>query len=103
MTEYRVFSMKEDLSRIEARAEALVEAHTELLTELIKLRHERRLSQELVAERMGISQLTVAAFEHYDSNPTLSRIRRYTLAVGARLEFRVIDDCTDDDPSLLND
>lgn len=92
--EYRLYSMKEDLSRIETRAEALVETHTELVADLITLRKEHKLSQESVAERMGVSQPTVAAFEHYDSNPTLSTVRRYALAVGARIESRVLDDCT---------
>lgn len=87
--------MKEDLSHIEARAESLVDAHAALLAELIELRRHHKLSQGVVAERMSVSQPTVAAFEHYDSNPTLSTIRRYALAVGARLEISVIDDCPD--------
>jgi transcriptional regulator with XRE-family HTH domain len=41
---------------------------------------------------MGVSQPTVAGFERYDANPTLSTLRRYALAIGARLETRVIDD-----------
>lgn len=87
--------MEEDIARIEARANSLVDAHTEHLRELISLRHKHELSQEAVAARMGVSQPTVAAFEHYDSNPTLTTIRRYALAVEAKLDINVIDDCAD--------
>ena len=45
---------------------------------------------------MGISQPSVAAFERYDSNPTLATIRRYALAVEARLQTKVVDDCVDE-------
>ena len=85
--------MLEDISRIEARADSLVEAHEELMRSLIALRKRHGISQEIVAERMSVSQPTVAAFERYDSNPTLSTIRRYALAVGGRIQNSVIDDC----------
>lgn len=87
--------MKEDLARIEARANSLVKAHAEHLRELIGLRIKHDLTQEMVAERMGVSQPTVAALEHYDSNPSLSTIRRYALAVEAKLNIEVVDDCAE--------
>ena len=34
----------------------------------------------------------VAAFESHESNPTLSTVRRYALAVGARISHEVDDD-----------
>jgi transcriptional regulator with XRE-family HTH domain len=40
---------------------------------------------------MGVTQPSVAAFEREDSNPTLSTIRRYALAVGARISYQVLD------------
>lgn len=89
--------MNEDMSVIDARADSLVESHAALLANLVNLRKKHRISQETVAERMGVSQPTVSAFERYDSNPTLSTIRRYALAVGARMSVEVIDDCVDDD------
>lgn len=84
--------MKEEQSSIGERAEQLVESHYRLMEELISLRKKNRLSQDVVGERMGISQPAVASFENHDSNPTLSSIRRYALAVGARIEHKVIDD-----------
>jgi transcriptional regulator with XRE-family HTH domain len=84
--------MKENPKLLEARAEQLVESHYELMQSLIALRKKKGLSQETVGERMGISQPGVAAFEAMDSNPTLSSVRRYAHAVGARITHQVIDD-----------
>lgn len=85
--------MNEDVSRIRARAASLEDAHATLMHELIATRKRHRISQEIIAERMSVSQPTVAAFERYDSNPTLATIRRYALAVGAKIQNSVIDDC----------
>lgn len=92
--QYRFYPMSvEDPRTIARRADALVEDHEQLLSSLIELRKKHRLSQSVVAERMGVSQPTVAGFERYDANPTLSTIRRYAVSVGARLRTSVIDDC----------
>lgn len=85
--------MSDDNELLERRAEALVEGHIELMKRLIAMRAKHHLTQDEVAERMGVSQPTVAAFERYDSNPTLSTIRRYAMAVEARIEHEVVDDC----------
>lgn len=82
----------EDLNVISRRADSLIEDHAALLKRLIALRKEHELSQSEVARRMGVSQPTVAGFERYDANPTLSTLRRYALAVGARFETHVVDD-----------
>lgn len=87
--------MNEELPRIRARANALVDAHDLLMRDLIAMRKRHNLSQETIAERMSVSQPTVAAFERYDSNPTLATIRRYAIAVGARIQNSVIDDCAE--------
>ena len=56
------------------RADLLVDARDRLLEDLVSLRKEHKLSQQTVAERVGVSQPTVAAFERYDANPTVSTI-----------------------------
>ena len=91
----------EDVARIVRRADALVQGHRKLLADLISYRDEHGLTQAAVAERMGVSQPAVAAFERYDANPTLSTIRRYALAVGVRISERVVDDCADTVPSTF--
>lgn len=56
-------------------------------------KHNDRLTQREVAERMGVSQSTVAELERYDSNPTLRTLQRYANAVEALISFKVSDDC----------
>jgi transcriptional regulator with XRE-family HTH domain len=85
--------MTDDLAGIEARAEALVESDLQLLEKLIALRIKHRLSQAVVATRMGVTQPTVSSFEKYDANPRLSTIRRYALAVDGLITHEVEDDC----------
>lgn len=86
----KVMAEREDV--LEARAASLVENHEGLLRDLVALRKKHGLSQEVVAERMGVSQPAVAKFERYDANPRLSTLRRYAMAVGARLIDEVVDD-----------
>lgn len=81
--------MKESKRDIEARALELVQRDSDFLDALINLRTSNGISQESVAERMGVTQPAVAAFEREDSNPTLSSIRRYALAVGAKITYDV--------------
>lgn len=59
------------------------------LRELVEVRKRRGLSQQQVAERLGVSQPMVAKFESYDSNPTLATIRRYAHAVEALVTHTV--------------
>lgn len=84
--------MDEDLVCLDARADALIDDHDNLLAALVALRVKHGLSQEVIADRMGVSQPSISALERYDANPTLSTIRRYAMAVGARLHTQVIDD-----------
>ncbi|WP_309305593.1 helix-turn-helix domain-containing protein [Schaalia dentiphila] len=84
---------------LERRADLLVDAKDRLLEDLVSLRKEHKLSQRTVAERMGVSQPTVAAFERYDANPTVSSIIRYAMAVDALLDIKVVDDCGEGVPA----
>lgn len=84
---------------LEKRANLLVDARDRLLEGLVSLRKEHSLSQRTVAERMGVSQPTVAAFERYDANPTVSSIIRYAMAVDAVLDIKVVDDCGEGVPA----
>ncbi|MFZ2331607.1 MAG: helix-turn-helix transcriptional regulator [Lactobacillus delbrueckii] len=93
-----------DEAAVEARMVAIRTDQLNVLRELVTLRKRHSLSQEQVAERMAITQPAVAAVERYGSNPTMSTIRRYAVAVEARIETTVIDDCQqphDKDMGLL--
>jgi predicted transcriptional regulator len=57
--------------------------------QLLSLRKDLGLSQAEVAERMGTSQSAVARFEAGELDVRLSTVERYTVALGARLEWRI--------------
>lgn len=63
----------------------LVEDHAELVSRLAAERKRLGLTQAEVAERMGTTAGKVDEFEKLDSDPRLSTVRRYAMAVGLRL------------------
>ncbi|MEN2739532.1 helix-turn-helix transcriptional regulator [Microbacterium sp. X-17] len=71
------------------RATELAKADYRLLLGLIKARKSRGLTQKDVADKLGVSQPTIADFERQDSDPKLSTIRRYAHAVGAIVTHQV--------------
>lgn len=75
------------------RAVLLADDQLDLMARLIELRKEHSLSQQEIADRMGVSQPAISELERYDANPTFSTLRRYAHAIGARISSRVIDDC----------
>lgn len=81
-----------DERHISEAVEALLLDHENLLKDLIAIRKKHNLNQGEVAERMGVTQPAVAQFERYDANPTLDTVRRYAMAVGARLHTKVEED-----------
>lgn len=83
-----------DMDRLlEERSAELSKTQRHLIRDLIKMRKKHGLSQEEVAERMGVSQPAVATFERPGNNPTFNTLRRYAFAVEANLEFEVVDVC----------
>lgn len=74
---------------LDARADALIAAMDDARRALVALRSKHELTIETVAERMGVSAASVAAFEAYDADPKQSTIQRYAMAVGARITFAV--------------
>lgn len=84
--------MQEEHDVVRDRANALAREQHEFMAALVQLREDHGLRQEDVAERLGVTQAAVSKIERYDANPTLSTIRRYALAVGARLRLQVVDD-----------
>jgi transcriptional regulator with XRE-family HTH domain len=69
----------------------LVEAATrsrELLRSLGEKRRRLGLSQTVVAARMGTSQSALARLEKGDSDPRITTVQRYALAVGEEVVHR---------------
>lgn len=61
-----------------------------LLRSLAERRKKLRLSQTAVAARMGTSQSALARLEGGESDPRISTVERYALAVGQELVHRSV-------------
>ena len=72
-------------------ANDLINQTQDLLADLIDLRRAKGLTQEDVANTIGITRTAVTAFERYDGDPKISTIVRYAMAVGARISINVED------------
>ncbi|MFE6966972.1 helix-turn-helix domain-containing protein [Agromyces sp. NPDC057679] len=82
-------SLAKQADPISELADHLVDQDTAMHSALVRARVASGLTVEQVAERMGVSVDTVRQFERYDADPNLSTIRRYALAVGARVSHTV--------------
>lgn len=71
--------------------QALAEADDDLLERLVRVRKEKGLTQQDVADRMRRDKSAVSNFERLSADPHLSTIRRYAAAVGAMISHSVID------------
>lgn len=74
------------------RSKHNAKADRDLIARLVARRNALGLSQEALAERIGIKQQAVSKFEKYDSDPKLSTIRRYANAVDALVGHTVDED-----------
>lgn len=66
-----------------------LEEEFSLASQLIEARSRAGLTQADVAERMGTSQSTVARLESGGAKPSLSTLRRFAKATGARVRIKV--------------
>lgn len=65
---------------------------SDLLKQLVALRHEKKLRQVDVAQKMGVGQPSVSELERGETNPRLDTIQRYAHAIGVSIEFKVVQD-----------
>lgn len=86
-----------DAKRRQMRATALAESDLTMLIELVELRRRGPLTQDDVAELLGVSQQAVSAFERLESDPRLSTIRQYAHAIGALVRHDIRADEGRDD------
>lgn len=67
----------------------LVNAHEQLLQELVRKRHEHKLSQSVVAQRMGVTATAISKIESGERDLRQSTLRRYAHAVEAEIDYKV--------------
>lgn len=67
----------------------LVRQRNALIRRLVAHRSEMNLSAKDVADKLDLNKSTISRFESGESDPHLSTILRYALAVGSDLKFEV--------------
>lgn len=77
-------------SPVHLKAKALAHNKYVYYSKLVKARRDAGLTQAEVAERMGVSLETVYEVENYYDNPRVSVLRRYAIAVGVKVEHKII-------------
>lgn len=88
----------EERSKENAQFPEMVEAALRtrrLIRSLAERRRKLGLSQTVVAARMGTSQSALARLEGGESDPRMSTVERYALAVGEELTHRRVPARTD--------
>lgn len=74
------------------RARELAKSDYDFHEQLVKIRHDRGMSQADVAELLGITQQAVSKLERIGADPRLSTLRQYSHAVGALVKHVAMQD-----------
>lgn len=67
----------------------LADEDQHLLARLVEIRKERGLSQDALADLLGVTQAAISSFERAGNDPRLSTIRRYARALGVLVLHKV--------------
>lgn len=67
------------------------ESWLDAIEALVEIRKSKNLTQKDVGIALGVSQESVSQFESGEANPSIRRIKLYALAVGASVNFNIID------------
>ncbi len=70
---------------------ATEESWLDAVEALVEIRKRKKLTQKDVGIALGVSQESVSQFESGEANPSIRRIKLYALAVGACVNFSIID------------
>ncbi len=70
---------------------ATEESWLDAVEALVEIRKSKKLTQKDVGIALGVSQESVSQFESGEANPSIRRIKLYALAVGASVNFSIID------------
>jgi transcriptional regulator with XRE-family HTH domain len=70
---------------------ATEESWLDAIEALVEIRKRKKLTQKDVGIALGVSQESVSQFESGEANPSIRRIKLYALAVGASVNFSIID------------
>jgi len=79
-----------NLDDIREHSKKLARQDRHMKESLVSVRQLNNLTQQEVADRMGVSLKKVVKLEKYDSDPKMSALRRYAVAVGAEVYHQVM-------------
>jgi predicted transcriptional regulator len=90
----KIAALKKRLMQNEAFRDEYEKADAEfrVIEALVLARKRAGLSQEQVAARAGTTQSAIARLEGGGVSPSISTLRRYAEATGARLEINLVSD-----------
>jgi predicted transcriptional regulator len=90
----KIAALKKRLMQTEEFRDAYKKADAEfrVIEALVLARKRAGLSQEQVAARAGTTQSAIARLEGGGVSPSISTLRRYAEATGARLEINLVSD-----------
>lgn len=86
---WEAFLAEDPTNPMERNARLQREQDEAMLRDLVAFRERRGLTQQDVADSLGVSQSAIARFETRERNPNLRTLRRYAIAVGAVTEHTV--------------
>jgi predicted transcriptional regulator len=66
------------------------EAEYEIIRDIIRVRKEKNLTQKELAEIVGTKQANISRLESGSYNPSLEFLKKIAIAMGKRLEIRIV-------------
>lgn len=84
-------STKKSNSDLRQAGVSTEESWLDAIEALVEIRKRKNLTQKDVGIALGVSQESVSQFESGEANPSIRRIKLYALAVGASVNFSIID------------
>ena len=87
MTLYSWDDVRAELLRDEATSEVLdvVLMRKQLVASMAQKRKQKKITQEMIANQIGVSKQAISKFESGSSSPTLDVVFRYAEALGVDL------------------
>lgn len=70
----------------------MAETWTSIIDEIIKLRHQKKMTQQDIASAAGLSQSVIARFESKKNAPQLNTLLRVLTALGCKLHIMTSND-----------
>lgn len=81
----------EEFKILRKRARAQLDRNHNLINQLTKIRAKKKITQEEIAFRLGVTQPAISALETGNSDPQIGTLSRYATAMGVVISYTVSD------------